>query len=72
MRCGIDRCGGLEHAHDFRRFISRAGSAASETKTFAELYPAAPTGRLDRGARDGWWREQWEMAPLSTVFAVAV
>jgi len=44
---------------------------ASDTKTFAELYPLLQPGELIAGARDGWWREQWDAA-RSDRFAVAV
>jgi hypothetical protein len=62
---------GLEHARDFRpiHFSRRVG--ASETKTFAELYPQLHPGELIAGARDGWWRERWDAA-RSDRFAVAV
>ncbi len=62
---------GLEHARDFRpiHFSRRVG--VSETKTFAELYPQLQPGELLGGARDGWWRGQWEAA-RSDRFAVAV
>jgi glutamate synthase domain-containing protein 2 len=62
---------GLEHARDFRpiHFSRRVG--ASETKTFAELYPQLQAGELIAGARDGWWREQWETARTDR-FVVAV
>ena len=55
---------GLEHAHDFRpiHFSRRVG--ASETKTFAELYPQLQPGELIAGARESWWREQWEYGAL--------
>ena len=55
---------GLEHARDFRpiHFSRRVG--ASETKTFAELYPQLQPGELIAGASDGWWREQWDAGAL--------
>ena len=62
---------GLEDAHDFRpiHFSRRVG--ASETKTFAELYPQLQAGELIAGARESWWREQWQTA-RSDRFTVAV
>ena len=62
---------GLEHARDFRPIHFSRRVSASETKTFAELYPQLQPGELIAGARDGWWREQWETA-RSDRFAVAV
>ena len=53
---------GLEHPKNFRpiHFSRRIG--ASETKTFAELYPTLEPDELIAGARDPAWRGWWEMA----------
>jgi glutamate synthase domain-containing protein 2 len=62
---------GLEHARDFRPIHFSRRVSASETKTFAELYPQLQPGELIAGARDGWWRDQWEMS-RSDRFSVAL
>jgi glutamate synthase domain-containing protein 2 len=62
---------GLEHPRHFRPIHFSRRVSASETKTFAQLYPQLQPGELIGGARDDWWREQWEMA-RSGQFAVAV
>jgi glutamate synthase domain-containing protein 2 len=62
---------GLEHARDFRPIHFSRRVSASDTKTFAELYPQLQRGELIAGARDGWWREQWDAA-RSDRFVVAV
>jgi glutamate synthase domain-containing protein 2 len=62
---------GLGHARDFLPIHFSRRVNASETKTFAELYPQLQPGELIAGACDGWWREQWETA-RSDRFAVAV
>jgi glutamate synthase domain-containing protein 2 len=62
---------GLEHARNFRPIHFSRRVSASDTKTFAELYPQLQPGELIAGARDGWWREQWDAA-RSDRFVVAV
>jgi glutamate synthase domain-containing protein 2 len=62
---------GLDHPQKFRpiHFSRRVG--ASETKTFAELYPTLEPDELIAGARDPAWRGWWEMARADRFVAAA-
>lgn len=62
---------GLDHPNDFHPEHFSRRISASQTATFAELYPRIGPDELLSGARDDNWRRLWNMARADS-FAVAM